>query len=228
MTLPECTKCEDPHRSRKTSEWNGVDFDECATFSALAADEQRDRSGEARYALLAANRRKTNTTAALRTSRMSLPIVRWKAGTVPPFGCRWCGLELGSHGQLWLPMHKGLHSWERPTDRQILARMRARRTHRPSTPVRTSTPGLSVSWSSKHNSYCIEHTTSRLIVAKGWTRRGDAVAVAATLDGIVPWAATAAKLREAPFSKVADVSDRVKAGGGAFVSRLATQNGAAE
>lgn len=43
-----------------------------------------------------------------------------------PFGCRWCGTEQGGHGRRWIPS-AGLHTWERPTEAQILARMKARR-----------------------------------------------------------------------------------------------------
>lgn len=53
--------------------------------------------------------------------------IRWPHGTAPtPFGCRWCGTEQGGHGRRWMP-GKGLHGWERPTERQIKARMVARR-----------------------------------------------------------------------------------------------------
>lgn len=53
--------------------------------------------------------------------------VRWPDGKPPtPYGCRWCGTEKGGHGRRWLP-GRGIHVWERPTDRQILDRMRARR-----------------------------------------------------------------------------------------------------
>lgn len=56
--------------------------------------------------------------------------IRWPHGTVPtPFGCRWCGRERGSHGWLFMP-RRGLHNWERPTERQIKARMVARRVAR--------------------------------------------------------------------------------------------------
>ncbi|MFG2404204.1 hypothetical protein ACGFR8_07670 [Streptomyces brevispora] len=47
--------------------------------------------------------------------------VRWPDGTPPPpFGCRRCGHDTAVHGA-------GAHQWERPTNPQILARMRARR-----------------------------------------------------------------------------------------------------
>jgi hypothetical protein len=53
--------------------------------------------------------------------------IRWPDGTPPtPYGCRWCGAEHGHHGRQWLP-GRGIHPWEQPTERQILARMRARR-----------------------------------------------------------------------------------------------------
>lgn len=70
MARPECTGCDDPHRSRPVAEWNDVDFDECAHFSALAADERRVADpDEARYALIAAARRKTNHETATGVSR---------------------------------------------------------------------------------------------------------------------------------------------------------------
>ena len=56
--------------------------------------------------------------------------IRWPNGSAPtPFGCRWCGIEQGGHGRRWMP-GKGMHGWERPTERQILARMTARRNAR--------------------------------------------------------------------------------------------------
>jgi hypothetical protein len=59
--------------------------------------------------------------------------IRWPDGTPPtPYGCRWCGAERGHHGRRWLP-GRGIHPWAEPTDRQILARMRARRTFRTTT-----------------------------------------------------------------------------------------------
>ncbi|MEV4861515.1 hypothetical protein MRBLMF1_002757 [Streptomyces ossamyceticus] len=56
--------------------------------------------------------------------------IRWPDGTTPtPFGCRWCGDEQSSHGRQWMA-GKGMHGWERPTERQIKARMLARRAAR--------------------------------------------------------------------------------------------------
>jgi len=49
-----------------------------------------------------------------------------------PFGCRWCGLP-DPHGQYYT-RSVGMHSWERPTNAQIKARMRARRANRKDTP----------------------------------------------------------------------------------------------
>lgn len=46
-----------------------------------------------------------------------------------PFGCRWCGVAAGNHGRRYVNSH-GMHAWERPTNDQIKARMRARRTAR--------------------------------------------------------------------------------------------------
>lgn len=53
-----------------------------------------------------------------------------QTGTIPtPDGCRWCGHERRSHGQLWKPS-VGFHKWAEPTDAQRLARMKARRAAR--------------------------------------------------------------------------------------------------
>lgn len=53
--------------------------------------------------------------------------VRWPHGTFPtPYGCRWCGTEMGRHGSLFMP-RRGFHRWEQPTQAQIKARMLARR-----------------------------------------------------------------------------------------------------
>ncbi|MCU1668390.1 MAG: hypothetical protein JWP40_1317 [Blastococcus sp.] len=53
--------------------------------------------------------------------------IRWPEGRPPtPYGCRWCGEKRGHHGRQYL-RSKGIHGWERPTEAQILARMRARR-----------------------------------------------------------------------------------------------------
>lgn len=47
--------------------------------------------------------------------------VRWPDGTPPPpFGCRRCGHDPATHGD-------HTHPWERPTNAQVLARMKARR-----------------------------------------------------------------------------------------------------
>ncbi|MBD9700718.1 hypothetical protein IHE56_01140 [Streptomyces sp. ID01-12c] len=56
--------------------------------------------------------------------------IRWPDGTAPtPFGCRWCGDERGHHGRQWMAGH-GMHSWVRPTEAQMKARMLARRAAR--------------------------------------------------------------------------------------------------
>jgi hypothetical protein len=56
--------------------------------------------------------------------------IRWPDGTTPPpFGCRWCGTEGSGHGRRWMP-GRGMHAWDQPTQRQILARMKARRNAR--------------------------------------------------------------------------------------------------
>lgn len=55
--------------------------------------------------------------------------VRWPHGAIPPpFGCRRCGYPENQHGL-------GAHQWERPTNVQILARMRARRIARLLPPI---------------------------------------------------------------------------------------------
>ncbi|MBE4790289.1 MULTISPECIES: hypothetical protein [Streptomyces] len=56
--------------------------------------------------------------------------IRWPNGTAPtPLGCRWCGGAQGSHGRQWMA-GRGMHSWARPTEAQIKARMLARRAAR--------------------------------------------------------------------------------------------------
>ncbi|MDX2800145.1 hypothetical protein [Streptomyces scabiei] len=56
--------------------------------------------------------------------------IRWPDGTAPtPFGCRWCGDEQRHHGRQWMAGH-GMHSWVRPTEAQMKARMLARRNAR--------------------------------------------------------------------------------------------------
>ncbi|MFB7845484.1 hypothetical protein ACFC34_00410 [Streptomyces sp. NPDC056053] len=56
---------------------------------------------------------------------MSVTLVRHRAAPTP-YGCRWCGDAHGNHGLSYV-RSAGFHAWERPTDTQILARMRARR-----------------------------------------------------------------------------------------------------
>lgn len=55
-------------------------------------------------------------------------VVRHRA-TPAPYGCRWCGEPRRGHGRQYVPS-TGWHPWEQPTSKQILARMRARRTRR--------------------------------------------------------------------------------------------------
>ncbi|MEV0016619.1 hypothetical protein [Streptomyces tendae] len=56
--------------------------------------------------------------------------VRWPDGTPPPpFGCRWCGIDLADH-RLRRTAGADVHVWVRPTDAQVLARMHARRAAR--------------------------------------------------------------------------------------------------
>lgn len=58
--------------------------------------------------------------------------VRWPNGQPPtPSGCRWCGAEQRHHGRRSL-RGRPSHSWERPTEAQIKARMVARRNARKS------------------------------------------------------------------------------------------------
>ncbi|MFE7547031.1 hypothetical protein [Streptomyces gardneri] len=60
--------------------------------------------------------------------------IRYRDGHPPvPSGCRWCGAGEYGHAQRHTPGH-GWHTWEQPTDAQILVRMRARRNAR-STPT---------------------------------------------------------------------------------------------
>ncbi|MFF6903459.1 hypothetical protein [Streptomyces hydrogenans] len=57
--------------------------------------------------------------------------IRYRDGQPPiPSGCRWCGVGHYGHAQRWKP-GAGWHTWEQPTDAQILARMRARRSAPP-------------------------------------------------------------------------------------------------
>ena len=52
--------------------------------------------------------------------------LRWR--TAPrPEGCRWCGWSQATHtGQLWAASRKW-HVYERPTNEQVTARIKARR-----------------------------------------------------------------------------------------------------
>lgn len=88
-------------------------------------------------------------------------------------------------------------------------------THEPD----TSTPGLTVARSEKDGTYYILHAPSRLAIAKGWGRREDAIAVADRLNGMLPWAATAAKLQEAPPKVVTAVADVIWEHGGTFLAK---------
>jgi hypothetical protein len=55
------------------------------------------------------------------------------SSVVEPFSCRWCDIPQRRHGrQHTAPA--GWHTFERPTDAQILARMRARRAARTARP----------------------------------------------------------------------------------------------
>ncbi|MFB8122060.1 hypothetical protein ACFVG1_12805 [Streptomyces bacillaris] len=57
-----------------------------------------------------------------------MTVVRHRTAPAP-FGCRWCGVQAGNHGRRYVGSH-GMHAWERPTNDQIKARMRARRANR--------------------------------------------------------------------------------------------------
>lgn len=46
-----------------------------------------------------------------------------------PMSCLVCGIDQRGHGRQY-DSEAGMHPWLRPTQQQILARMRARRTHR--------------------------------------------------------------------------------------------------
>ncbi|WP_406444428.1 hypothetical protein OHB14_36415 [Streptomyces sp. NBC_01613] len=46
-----------------------------------------------------------------------------------PYGCKHCGTEKRSHGRRYV-LSAGVHSWERPSDEQVKARMLARRVAR--------------------------------------------------------------------------------------------------
>lgn len=72
--------------------------------------------------------------------------IRWPHGTTPtPFGCRWCGDEQHHHGRQWTPRFEQGHYWVRPTNAQILKRMKARREARLATPKKANvTPELMV------------------------------------------------------------------------------------
>ncbi|MFB6813064.1 hypothetical protein ACFCV8_00755 [Streptomyces sp. NPDC056347] len=48
------------------------------------------------------------------------------AQIIPPYGCGLCGLDERAHGRQWVES-SGWHTWKRPDDRLVLARMRARR-----------------------------------------------------------------------------------------------------
>ncbi|MFJ8677359.1 hypothetical protein [Streptomyces sp. NPDC093589] len=61
------------------------------------------------------------------TSLRRSPIRYPDGAPPPPYGCRWCGRERSHHGMSCL---RGLSGWTRPTDAQILARMKARRAAR--------------------------------------------------------------------------------------------------
>lgn len=55
-------------------------------------------------------------------------VIRWPDGHLRPmFGCRRCGIDNKYHPSFYVP-YWGYHEWERPTNTQIMLRMRARRT----------------------------------------------------------------------------------------------------
>lgn len=59
---------------------------------------------------------------------MTRKTIRHQAPPIPS-GCRWCGDEQFHHGLQWVPS-VGMHQYEHPTNAQILARMKARRSAR--------------------------------------------------------------------------------------------------
>lgn len=53
------------------------------------------------------------------------PYPHW--AQLEPSSCRECGIDRRAHASQWAE-HYGWHQWRQPTQRQILARMRRRRT----------------------------------------------------------------------------------------------------
>jgi hypothetical protein len=54
-------------------------------------------------------------------------LIRHPDGRPPtPSGCRWCGAPQHGHFRRFLP-RRGFHAWTAPMQKQILARMKARR-----------------------------------------------------------------------------------------------------
>ncbi|MEU8136045.1 hypothetical protein [Streptodolium elevatio] len=64
----ECTRCEDPLWSTPPEERTAAQWDEFDHLNALRVDPWRDRSGEDRYARIAAERRTTTPAAAVRST----------------------------------------------------------------------------------------------------------------------------------------------------------------
>lgn len=89
-----------------------------------------------------------------------------------PFGCALCGVEKRSHGRRYIG-GAGMHTWERPSDEQVKARMLARRVARsplPATPeldlVEEELTGVSLSLFEE------EQTSARLRLALESAKRG--------------------------------------------------------
>ncbi|MGW6454987.1 hypothetical protein ACWF94_03530 [Streptomyces sp. NPDC055078] len=66
---------------------------------------------------------------AVAPARLRATLLASGGGLAEPYGCGVCGIPEREHGRRW---HRdaGMHSWQAPSDVQILARMRARRTAR--------------------------------------------------------------------------------------------------
>jgi len=95
--------------------------------------------------------------------------IRYRDGHPPiPSGCRWCGAGQSGHAQQWKPTH-GWHTWEQPTQAQILARMRARRRARLAGPAPLH---ATTAWAPDHTGesadpYCAD---SRTDTCARWNR----------------------------------------------------------
>ena len=61
-----------------------------------------------------------------------------RAQPADPNGCRWCGDARGHHGTQWVAS-VGQHTWQEPTPKQRLQRMKARRAARQAVPEPVTT-----------------------------------------------------------------------------------------